>query len=357
VSAAQPPPGQGAPPRPAHRPAPRHFLRDDDLNPAEQAEVLDLAALLKADRFARKPLAGPQTVAVMFDKPSLRTRVSFATGVADLGGSPLVIESQSTQLGRGETVEDTARVLSRQVAAIAWRTFGQDRLAALASASEVPVINALTDSFHPCQILADLQAIAEAKGAQKKGAQKQGAQKQGALRGLTMTFLGDGSSNMAHSYLLGGATAGLHVRIASPLAYRPDPAVLAAAAEIGTGTGGSVRWYDDPVQACAGVDVLATDVWTSMGQEAEQAERTAVLGPYALDKAKLDLAAPDCIVLHCLPAHRGQEISAEVLDGPHSRVWDQAENRLHAQKALLTWLLGQATETPETPETPAEPAR
>jgi ornithine carbamoyltransferase len=314
----------------------RHFLRDDDLNPAEQAEVLDLAALMKADRFARKPLAGPQTVAVMFDKPSLRTRVSFATGVADLGGSPLVIESQSTQLGRGETVGDTARVLSRQVAAIAWRTFGQDRLAALAVASEVPVINALTDSFHPCQILADLQAIAEAKGA---------------LDGLTMTFLGDGSSNMAHSYLLGGATAGLHVRIASPGAYRPDPAVLATAAEIGTETGGSVRWYDDPAQACAGVDVLATDVWTSMGQEAEQAERTAVLTPYALDKAKLDLAAPDCIVLHCLPAHRGQEISAEVLDGPHSRVWDQAENRLHAQKALLTWLLGQ------TPKTQAEPAR
>jgi ornithine carbamoyltransferase len=310
---------------------PRHFLRDDDLSPAEQAEVLDLAALLKADRFGRKPLGGPQTVAVMFDKPSLRTRVSFATGVADLGGSPLVIEAQSTQLGRGETIEDTARVLSRQVAAIAWRTFGQDRLAALASASDVPVINALTDSFHPCQILADLQTIREAKGP---------------LGGLTLTFLGDGSSNMAHSYLLGGATAGLHVRVASPGAYRPDPAVLAAAAEIGTQTGGSVRWYDDPAQACAGVDVLATDVWTSMGQEAEQAERTAVLTPYALDKAKLDLAAPDCIVLHCLPAHRGQEISAEVLDGPHSRVWDQAENRLHAQKALLTWLLAHPESAP-----------
>ncbi len=343
MSAEQAPSGA---PGVTQRLAPRHFLRDDDLNPAEQGEVLDLAALLKADRFARKPLAGPQTVAVMFDKPSLRTRVSFATGVADLGGSPLVIESQSTQLGRGETVEDTARVLSRQVAAIAWRTFGQDRLAALAAASEVPVINALTDSFHPCQILADLQAIAEAKGAQKKDAQKKDA-----LGGLTMTFLGDGSSNMAHSYLLGGATAGLHVRIASPGAYRPDPAVLAAAAEIGTETGGSVRWYDDPARACAGVDVLATDVWTSMGQEAEQAERTAVLAPYALDKAKLDLAAPDCIVLHCLPAHRGQEISAEVLDGPHSRVWDQAENRLHAQKALLTWLLAQ-TANPQAESAP-----
>ncbi|HEX4258130.1 MAG TPA: ornithine carbamoyltransferase [Streptosporangiaceae bacterium] len=304
----------------------RHFLRDDDLSPTEQTEVLDLADLLKADRFARKPLAGPRTVAVMFDKPSLRTRVSFATGVAELGGSPLVIESGSTQLGRGETIEDTARVLSRQVAAIAWRTFGQDRVAAMASASQVPVINALTDSFHPCQILADLQTIRENKGTGP---------------GLTLVFLGDGSSNMAHSYLLGGATGGLHVRIASPEAYRPDPAVLATAAEIASLTRGSVRWYADPTEACAEADVLATDVWTSMGQDAERAERTATMAPYSLDKAKLDLATPEAIVLHCLPAHRGEEISAEVLDGPQSRVWDQAENRLHAQKALLTWLLGQ----------------
>jgi ornithine carbamoyltransferase len=303
----------------------RHFLRDDDLSPAEQAEVLDLADLLKADRFARKPLAGPRTVAVMFDKPSLRTRVSFATGIAELGGSPLVIESGSTQLGRGETIEDTARVLSRQVAAIVWRTFGQDRVAAMASASQVPVINALTDSFHPCQILADLQTIRETKGG---------------LCDLTLVFLGDGSSNMAHSYLLGGATAGLHVRIGSPAAYRPDPAVLATAAEIASLTRGSVRWYADPTEACAGADVLATDVWTSMGQDAERAERTATMAPYSLDKAKLDLATPEAIVLHCLPAHRGEEISAEVLDGPQSRAWDQAENRLHAQKALLTWLLG-----------------
>jgi ornithine carbamoyltransferase len=308
-------------------PRARHFLRDDDLSPAEQAEVLDLAALLKADRFARKPLAGPRTVAVMFDKTSLRTRVSFATGIAELGGSPLVIETAGTQLGRGETIEDMARVLSRQVAAIAWRTFGQDRVAALASASDVPVINALTDSFHPCQILADLQTIRENKATGP---------------GLTLTFLGDGSSNMAHSYLLGGATAGLHVRIAAPEPYRPDHAVLATAAEIASLTRGSVRWYADPAEACAGADVLATDVWTSMGQEAERAERIAAMAPYTLDKSKLDLAGPDAIVLHCLPAHRGEEISAEVIDGPRSRVWDQAENRLHAQKALLTWLLGQA---------------
>ncbi|HEY0716800.1 MAG TPA: ornithine carbamoyltransferase [Streptosporangiaceae bacterium] len=305
----------------------RHFLRDDDLSPAEQTEVLDLADLLKADRFARQPLAGPRTVAVMFDKPSLRTRVSFATGIAELGGSPLVIETASTQLGRGETIEDTARVLSRLVTAIAWRTFGQDRVAALASASNVPVINALTDSFHPCQVLADLQTIREAKGG---------------LCDRTLAFLGDGSSNMAHSYLLGGATAGLHVRIAAPEAYRPDHAVLAAAAEIASLTRGSVRWYADPAEACAGADVLATDVWTSMGQDAERAERAAAMAPYAVDKTKLDLAGPDAIVLHCLPAHRGEEISAEVIDGPRSRVWDQAENRLHAQKALLTWLLGQA---------------
>ena len=318
----------------------RHFLRDDDLSPAEQAEVLDLAEQLKADRFARKPLAGPRTVAVMFDKPSLRTRVSFATGIAELGGSPLVIESGTTQLGRGETIEDTARVLSRQVAAIAWRTFGQDRVAAMASASRVPVINALTDSFHPCQILADLQTIRENKGTGP---------------GLTLTFLGDGSSNMAHSYLLGGATAGLHVRIAAPDAYRPDPAVLATAAEIASLTRGSVRWYADATEACAGAGILATDVWTSMGQDAERAERTAALTPYALDKAKLDLADPDCIVLHCLPAHRGEEISAEVLDGPHSRVWDQAENRLHAQKALLTWLLARNPTSPSYHASPMSP--
>jgi ornithine carbamoyltransferase len=218
-------------------------------------------------------------------------------------------------------------VLSRQVAAIVWRTFGQDRVAAMASASQVPVINALTDSFHPCQVLADLQTIRENKGG---------------LCDLTLAFLGDGSSNMAHSYLLGGATAGLHVRIASPEPYRPDPAVLATAAEIASLTRGSVRWYADPTEACAGADVLATDVWTSMGQDAERAERAVTMAPYALDKAKLDLAAPEVIVLHCLPAHRGEETSAEVLDGSHSRVWDQAENRLHVQKALLTWLLGHA---------------
>jgi len=303
---------------------PRHFLRDDDLAPAEQAGVLDLAAAMKAGRFGHRPLAGPRTVAVLFDKPSTRTRVSFAVGIAELGGQPLVIDAQSSQLGRGEPVADTARVLERQVAAIVWRTFGQDRIDEMARASSVPVINALTDAFHPCQVLADLQTVRAAHGG---------------LAGRTLTFLGDGASNMAHSYLLGGATAGLHVRIAAPAQFRPDPGVLAAAGAIAAGTGGSVAVFTDPKSACTDADALATDVWTSMGQEGQEGSRSAALAPFRLDEEKLALAGPGCVVLHCLPAHRGEEITAAVLDGPASVVWDQAENRLHAQKALLTWLL------------------
>ncbi len=302
----------------------RHFLRDDDLDPHEQAEVLDLADAMKADRFAARPLAGPHTVAVLFDKPSTRTRVSFSVGIAELGGYPLVIDAASSQLGRGEPVEDTTRVLDRQAVAIVWRTFAQDRVEAMAAVSRVPVINALTDTFHPCQVLADLQTVREHHGR---------------LSGLTLTYLGDGANNMAHSYLLGGATAGLHVRIGSPAGYQPDPAVLARAEAIAERTGGSVTHLSDPLAAVAGADVLATDTWVSMGQEAAAAERLAPLQPYALDSAALAAAAPGAIVLHCLPAYRGKEIAAEVIDGPHSAVWDEAENRLHAQKALLTWLL------------------
>jgi ornithine carbamoyltransferase len=305
----------------------RHFLRDDDLSPDEQAEVLALAAELKQDRTGRQPLAGPRAVAVLFDKPSLRTRTSFAVGIAELGGYPLVIDAQGTHAGRGESVEDTARVLARQVAAIVWRTFGQDRIEAMASASTVPVINALTDDFHPCQILADLQTIAAAYGR---------------LAGLTLTFLGDGAGNMAHSYLLGGATAGLHVRICGPEGFWPAPAVLDAAAAIAARTGGSVSAGADPQELCKGADVLATDVWTSMGQEGQEGGRIEAMSAYALDAAKLALASPDCRVLHCLPAHRGLEISAEVIDGPASLVFEQAENRLHAQKALLCWLLARS---------------
>jgi len=302
----------------------RHFLRDDDLSPAEQAGVLDLADSMKADRFGRRPLAGPRTVAVLFDKPSTRTRISFAVGIAELGGQPLIIDAQTSQLGRGEPVADTTQVLDRQVAAIVWRTFGQDRIDEMAAVSRVPVINALTDRFHPCQVLADLQTVRAAHGR---------------LAGLVLTFLGDGSSNMAHSYLLGGATAGMRVRIAAPGEYQPDPAVLADAAAIAAATGGSVEVISDAKAACADADVLATDVWTSMGQEGQETRRVAALRPYQLNEDKLALGSPGCVVLHCLPAHRGEEITAAVLDGPRSVVWDEAENRLHAQKALLAWLL------------------
>ena len=306
---------------------PRHFVRDDDLTSSEQAEVLDLADALKKDRTGRQPLAGPRAVAVVFDKPSTRTRVSFSVGVAELGGYPLVIDAQSTQLGRGEPIEDTTRVLDRQCSAIVWRTFGQDRIEAMAAVSRVPVVNALTDTFHPCQVLADLQTVREHKGA---------------LAGLTLTYLGDGANNMAHSYLLGGALAGMHVRIGSPDGYDPDPAILARAGEIAAATGGSATHVRDPHAAADGTDVLATDTWVSMGQEGEKDDRSAPFVPYAVDEAALARAADGAVVLHCLPAYRGKEIAAAVIDGPQSVVWDEAENRLHAQKALLTWLLERA---------------
>lgn len=309
----------------------RHFLKDDDLSPAEQAEVLDLAASLKASRHtdeAPTPLRAangvPKAVAVLFDKPSTRTRVSFSVGVAELGGYPLVIDAGSSQLGRGEPIEDTTRVLDRQAAAIVWRTFGQDRIEAMAAVSRVPVVNALTDEYHPCQILADLQTVAERKGS---------------LAGRSMTYLGDGANNMGHSYLLGGATAGMHVRIGSPESFRPDPEVLDRAARVAAGTGGSVAWTPDAAAAADGADVLVTDTWVSMGQEDEYDTRVAPFLPYAVDDAALARAADDAVVLHCLPAYRGKEIAAEVIDGPQSAVWDEAENRLHAQKAVLIWLL------------------
>ena len=307
--------------------SPRHFTKDDDLTPAEQAEVLALAAELKKTRHtadAPQPLAGPRSVAVVFDKPSTRTRVSFSVGVAELGGYPLVIDAAGSQLGRGEPIEDTTRVLDRQVAAIVWRTFGQDRLEAMAAVSSVPVVNALTDAYHPCQILADLQTIAERRTT---------------LAGLTLTYLGDGANNMAHSYALGGATAGMHVRIGSPADFAPDPAIMARATAVAAQTGGSVTWTDDPAAAADGADVLATDTWVSMGQEDDGIDREAPFRPYALDEQALARAASDAVVLHCLPAYRGKEIAASVIDGPQSAVFDEAENRLHAQKALLTWLL------------------
>lgn len=302
----------------------RHLLRDDDLAPAEQAEILDLAARLKADRFAERPLEGPKAVAVVFDKSSTRTRVSFETGVTQLGGTAVILEGTTSQLGRGETISDTSRVLSRYVDAIVWRTSGQERIEEMASVATVPVVNALTDTFHPCQILADLQTIRE---------------RLGRLAGVTLTYLGDGANNVAHSLLLGGATAGLHVRISAPAGFTPDSAVLRDAKARAEQTGGSVTLIADPQVAVAGSDVLVTDTWTSMGQESDGLDRVAPFRPYQVNAELLERAAPGAIVLHCLPAHRGEEITDEVLDGPVSAVWDEAENRLHAQKALLTWLL------------------
>jgi len=307
----------------------RHFLRDDDITPAEQAEILALAAELKRDPYAHKPLAGPQTVAVFFDKTSTRTRVSFAVGIADLGGSPLVVSSADSQLGGKESVADTARVLERMVSAIVWRTFAQSGLEEMAAGTRVPVVNALSDDFHPCQILADLQTVQEHKGS---------------LAGLTMSYFGDGANNMSHSYLLGGATAGMHVRIAAPAEYAPAPAILADARRIAETTGGSVEVFTDAAAAAAGADVVVTDTWVSMGQEAEKAQRLATFGDYQVDAAIMAQAAPDAIFLHCLPAYRGYEVAADVIDGPQSVIWDEAENRLHAQKALLTWLLAKNQE-------------
>jgi ornithine carbamoyltransferase len=302
----------------------RHFLRDDDLTPGQQATVLALAERMKAEPYGYQTLAGPRSVALLFDKPSTRTRVSFAVGVSELGGHPLVLDAATSQLGRGETVEDTARVLDRQVAAVVWRTFEQGRLDALAAVSGVPVVNALTDEFHPCQLLADLLTVQEQRGS---------------LAGLTFSFVGDGASNMAHSTLLAGATAGMHVRIGSPDGYTPDPSVLAQAASLAEETGGSVLHTADPVEAFRDADVVSTDTWVSMGQESEAADREAPFRPFAVTPEAVSSAHDDVVVLHCLPAYRGKEIAADYLDDPASPVWDQAENRRHAQKALLSWLL------------------
>ena len=301
----------------------RHFLVDDDLTAGEQAAVLDEADRMKKDRFAARPLAGPRSVAVVFEKPSTRTRLSFEIGIAELGGHAVVLDAQSTQLGRGETIEDTARVLSRYVEAIVIRTFGQDRIESLAAASDVPVVNALTDYAHPCQALADLQTIRQHKGT---------------LAGITLAYLGDGN-NMAHSLLLAGAIAGMHVRVASPPGFEPLDQATARAAELAIASGGSVAVMNDPLEAAAGADVLYTDVWASMGQESEAASRRDTFRPYEIDDRIVAAAATDVVVMHCLPAHRGEEIAASVIDGPASIVFDQAENRLHAQKALLAFLV------------------
>ena len=302
----------------------RDFLRDDDLSPTEQAEVLTLAAALKADPFSRRPLEGPRGVAVIFDKNSTRTRFSFEVGIAQLGGHAVVVDGRNTQLGREETLEDTGKVLSRYVEAIVWRTFGQDRLTSMAAGASVPIVNALSDEFHPCQVLADLQTLTERKGG---------------LKGLRLTYFGDGANNMAHSLMLGGVTAGIDVTVAAPPGFGPNKEFVAAAEDRAQLTGASVTITADAAKAAARADVLVTDTWTSMGQEADGLDRIAPFKPYQVNAELLDAADPDAVVLHCLPAHRGHEITDEVIDGPHSAVWDEAENRLHAQKALLVWLL------------------
>jgi ornithine carbamoyltransferase len=309
----------------------RHFLRDDDLTPAEQREVLELAERLKRNPYAERPLEGPQSVAVFFDKTSTRTRFSFAAGIAELGGSPIVVNPGEAQLGAKETISDTARVLSRMVSMIVWRTFAHAGLEEMAANATVPVINSLSDDFHPCQILADLQTIREHSAARKGGE----------LSGLTATYVGDAANNMGHSYLLGFATAGMHIRVAGPDGYHPREDIVADAKRIAAETGGSVTILTDPVEAVRGADAVITDTWVSMGQEGEKAERVATFGAYRVTPELMGHAADDAIFLHCLPAYREYEVAPDVIDGPQSVVWDEAENRVHAQKALMAWLLQQ----------------
>ena len=307
----------------------KNFLVDDDLSAAEQLAILDLADTLKADPYRLRPFAGPRTVAVLFDKPSTRTRISFETAIAELGGHPMIMDTAVSQLGRGESISDTARVLGRNVAAIVWRTSGQERLQDMADHAGVPVINGLTDQYHPCQVLADLQTIREHKQR---------------LAGLTLAYVGDGANNMAHSYLLGGSLAGMHVRIGAPAGFQPDPEVVRRAENLASGSGGSVEVHGEAKAAVVDADVVATDTWISMGQGDPRGERESIFGPYAVTSALVALAEKEAIVLHCLPAYRGKEIEAAVIDGPQSVVWDEAENRRHAQKALLAFLDEQARE-------------
>jgi ornithine carbamoyltransferase len=305
----------------------RHFLKDDDITSAEQVEILELALKLKSAPYSEKVFAGPKTVAVIFDKTSTRTRVSFAVGIADLGGVPLIMDSGVSQLGAKESVADTAKVLERQVAQIVWRTYAQSGLEEMAQNSKVPVINSLSDSWHPCQLLADLMTIKERFGQNE---------------GLKLAFVGDAANNMGNSYLVACALAGMDVSVAAPIGYQPDPAVVARAAQIAASFGRKVEVLEDPVLAVKGAHVVATDTWVSMGMEAEKEQRIKTFSRYTVDQSLMNAAAPEAIFLHCLPAYRGYEVSAEVIDGPRSLVWDEAENRLHAQKALMVWLERQA---------------
>jgi ornithine carbamoyltransferase len=301
----------------------RDFLCMADLSRDEVVGLLDAADKAKSrPSTLRKRLEG-RHVALIFEKPSTRTRVSFEVAVASMGGYPVVLRGDELQLGRGETIEDTGVVLSRYVDAIVVRTFEQERLERLARGASVPVVNALSDRSHPCQALADLQTMRERKGA---------------LEGVSVAYIGDGN-NVAHSLMLGGARMGMRVRVASPRGYEPSSDVTERATVIAAEEGGEITVSNVVAEVATGADVIYTDVWASMGKEGEADERARVFAHYSVTPDVVALADADVIVMHCLPAHRGEEISADVLDGPRSVVWDQAENRLHTQRALLAWLL------------------
>ena len=298
--------------------ATRHFLSLLDLSPDELNGLIERAIELKA-MVKRKEIYEPfknQTLAMIFEKSSTRTRVSFETGMTQFGGHALFLSPRDTQLGRGEPIEDSARVLSRMVDAVMIRTFDQSIVETFAANSQVPVINALTDMYHPCQLLADVQTYVEHRGP---------------IAGKTVAWIGDGN-NMCHSYINAARQFGFKLKAACPEGYDPDQGVLEAA-------GDCVEVVRDPKQAAAGADLITTDVWASMGQEEEQAIRKKAFTGFMVDDAIMAVANADALFLHCLPAHRGEEVSASVIDGKQSVVWDQAENRLHAQKALLEFLL------------------
>lgn len=302
----------------------RHFLSSDDVSIQEQSELLRRSVELKQMRGKHKRAIEGRSVGLIFEKPSTRTRVSFETAVNELGGHAVVLRSDELQLGRGETLQDTGRVLSRYLDAIVVRTFGQDRLDGLAETSTIPIINALTDMEHPCQALADVLTIQE---------------RFADLADVHLVYLGDGN-NVCHSLMLAAAKAGIgKVSIACPEGFEPIEPIVEQASSIGSETGTQIAVSNDPVAACIGATVLYTDVWTSMGQEDERAERLKAFDGFQLSSDRLSDAAKNAIVLHCLPAHREEEIATEVLEGPSSAVWDQAENRLHVQKALIEWLV------------------
>jgi ornithine carbamoyltransferase len=300
----------------------RHFLTMSDLSREELIGVLDRAEELKALRGTSEHPQALQgkSVAVVFEKASTRTRLSFEVGIHELGAQPVTLISKDTQLGRGEPIEDTARMLSRYVHAAVYRTFGHERLEALAHHATIPIVNGLSDKFHPVQLLADLMTIRQSFGP--------------ALDGVRVAWVGDGN-NMAHSWIASAAVAGFELVLACPSGYQPDEQVLADARQ----RGANVRVVDRPDEALNGAAVVTTDVWASMGQEGQATERKQAFSSFAVDDAAMKRAAADAIFLHCLPAHRGEEVSASVIDGSQSRVWDEAENRLHTQKALLEWLV------------------